>query len=364
MKIKSIEPIVLKIPFDAGASSRGFGDKPWTSYDMLVVMVEADNGIVGWGEAWGYGIIPATRTTITDVVSPHLIGRDIAGFAAMLDEVRYKLHLFGRNGTVNYALAGIEIALWDIWGKANNLSACELLGGARRTTFEAYASLLPYRDPDTVAEIAAQAVAKGYAAIKLHEIEMPPIRAARAAIGPDIALTVDTNCPWTLEQARAMARQMAGCNIMWLEEPIWPPENFSALAELNKECGIPIAAGENVGSVREFSTMLEHKAVSYVQPSVTKLGGIGEMHKVFALADAHNVVVAPHSPYLGPGFAATLHLAATLPYAVQIERVYIELEASPFGSMIDLKDGVLAVPPGPGLGVEPDASLLQRYRVG
>ncbi|MBR1225180.1 mandelate racemase/muconate lactonizing enzyme family protein [Bradyrhizobium sp. AUGA SZCCT0176] len=363
MKIKTIEPIVLKIPFDAGASSQGFGDKPWTSYDMLVVRIETDNGLVGWGEAWGYGIIPATRTTIADIVSPHLIGREVAGFSAMLDEVRYKLHLFGRNGTVNYSLAGIEIALWDIWGKANNLSIHELLGGARRLAFEAYASLLPYRGPDIVAEISARAVDKGYAAVKLHEIEMAPIRAARAAIGPDVALTVDTNCPWTLQQAKAMARQMADCNIMWLEEPIWPPENFSALAELNRESGIAIAAGENVGSVREFSTMLSKDAVSYVQPSVTKIGGITEMQKVFVLADAHNVTVAPHSPYFGPGFAATLHLAATLPYAVQIERVYVDLEASPFAAMINLKDGRIAVPRGPGLGIEPDIAVLTRYRV-
>jgi L-alanine-DL-glutamate epimerase-like enolase superfamily enzyme len=281
----------------------------------------------------------------------------------MLEEVRYKLHLFGRNGTVNYSLSGIEIALWDIWGKANKVSVHELLGGARRHRFEAYASLLPYRKPNVVAEISAGAVAEGYAAVKLHEIEMAPIHAARDAIGPDVALTVDTNCPWTLEQAMTMARQMADYNIMWLEEPVWPPENFAALAELNRESGVAIAAGENVGSVREFSTMLAHKAVSYVQPSVTKLGGITEMQKVFGLADVHNLTVAPHSPYLGPGFAATLHLAATLPYSVQIERVYIDLEASPFGSMIDLKDGVFAVPSGPGLGIDPDISELERYRV-
>ncbi|MGY4573685.1 mandelate racemase/muconate lactonizing enzyme family protein [Bradyrhizobium sp. USDA 3256] len=363
MKIRSIEPMVLKIPFDAGASSQGFGDKPWTSYDMLIVKVETDSGLVGWGEAWGYGIIPATKTTIAEVLRPHLIGRDVAGFPAMLDEIRYKLHLFGRNGTVNYSLAGIEIALWDIWGKAHNASIHELLGGGRRLAFEAYASLLPYRAPDVVAKISARAVAEGYAAIKLHEIEMPPIRAARAAIGPDVALTVDTNCPWTLEQAKSMARQMADCNVMWLEEPIWPPENFSALAELNRGSGIAIAAGENVGSVREFSTMLALNAVTYVQPSVTKIGGIAEMQKVFVLADSHNVTVAPHSPYFGPGFAATLHLAATLPYAVQIERVYLNLEASPFGAMINLKDGRLIVPSGPGLGIEPDLALLTRYRV-
>lgn len=128
MKIKSIEPIVLKIPFSAGAGNIGFGDKPWTSYDMLVVRVETDSGIVGWGEAWGYGIIPATKATIEHVVASHFIGREVGGFATLLSELRYKLHLFGRNGTVNYALSGIEIALWDIWGKATGMALHQLLG--------------------------------------------------------------------------------------------------------------------------------------------------------------------------------------------------------------------------------------------
>jgi len=363
MKIKSIEPIVLKIPFSAGADNIGFGDKPWTSYDMLVVRVETDSGIVGWGEAWGYGIIPATKATIEHVVAAHFIGREVAGFATLLSELRYKLHLFGRNGTVNYALSGIEIALWDIWGKATGMALHQLLGGAHRLEFNSYASLLPYKDPELVARIAVDAVARGYAAIKLHEIELAPIAAARAAVGKHVDLMVDTNCPWSLGQAINMAHQMEQHDILWLEEPVWPPENFAALAELKRATRIPIAAGENVGTVREFETLLAHDAVSFVQPSVTKIGGIGEMQKVFALADARNVTVAPHSPYFGPGLAATMHLSATLPQAVQIERVYLDLEASPFGPMIDPVQGKMSVPKGFGLGVEPDPRLLARYRI-
>jgi L-alanine-DL-glutamate epimerase-like enolase superfamily enzyme len=173
---------------------------------------------------------------------------------------------------------------------------------------------------------------------------------------------VDTNCPWSLGQAKNMARQMEQHDILWLEEPVWPPENFAALAELKRATRIAIAAGENVGTVREFATLLAHDAVSFVQPSVTKIGGIGEMQKVFALADARNVTVAPHSPYFGPGLAATMHLSATLPQAVQIERVYLDLEASPFGPMIDPLQGMMSVPKGFGLGVEPDPELLARYR--
>lgn len=362
MKIRAIEPIVLRIPFSAGTASTGFGDKPWTSYDMLVVRVETDDGLVGWGESWGYGIIPGTKATLEKVVASHFIGRDASNFASLFDDVRYKLHLFGRNGTINFALAGIEIALWDILGKRLGQPVHALLGGAHRTEFTAYASLMPYRDPPLVGDITARAVAAGYPAVKLHEIDVPQVRAAREAGGKTLELMVDTNCPWSPTQAHLMASRLREFDIHWLEEPIWPPENFAALAQLRRDGGIAIAAGENVGTVREFETLLSLGAVTYAMPSVTKIGGIAEARKVYALADAHNVAVAPHSPYFGPGFAATLHLAATLPYAVRIERVYIDLEASPFGAMIEVRDGKLRVPSGPGLGIEPDAELLRRYR--
>jgi L-alanine-DL-glutamate epimerase-like enolase superfamily enzyme len=363
MKIKAIEPIVLKIPFTSGAASPGFGDKPWTSYDMLVVRVETEEGIVGWGEAWGYGIIPGTKATLEQVVAPHFIGRDASNFARLFEEVRHKLHLFGRNGTINFSLAGIEIALWDILGKKLGRPVHALLGGAHRLQFSAYASLLPYRDPAVVAKITAKAVAEGYASVKLHEIDVTQVRAAREAGGADLELTVDTNCPWTPLQAEQMARRMREFDIYWLEEPVWPPENFAALARLKRESGVAIAAGENVGTVREFETLLSLDAVTFAQPSVTKIGGIAEAKRVYALAEAHNITVAPHSPYFGPGMAATLQLAATLPYPVRIERVYIDLEASPFGPMIEVRSGLMNVPDGAGLGMEPDLGLIDKYRV-
>ena len=339
----------------------GFGDKPWTSYDMLVVRVETDDGIVGWGESWGYGIIPATKAAIEHVVAPHFIGRDPTRFGD-LEEIRHKLHLFGRNGAVNYALAGIEIALWDIWGKNVDKPLHAVVGGAHRLEFPAYASLVPYRDPALVARMTTKALAEGYSTVKLHEIEIPSVHAAREAGGDRFELMLDTNCPWTPWQAQEMARRLQEFRLYWLEEPVWPPENFPALAQLKRESGLAIAAGENVGTAREFETLLAHDAVTYAQPSVTKIGGIAETRKVFGLAETHNIPVSPHSPYLGPGMAATLQLAATLRCPVMIERVYIQIEASPFGSMIDVRSGSMRVPDGPGLGIEPDRELIKRYR--
>ena len=295
------------------------------------------------------------------MVAPHLIGRRLLDLRHCYQNcaINFICSVGTEQSTTRFQASRSRCGTF---GQATGMAVHELLGGAHRLEFPAYASLLPYKDPQRVGRIVTEALAKGYRAIKLHEIELAPIAAARAAMGEDADLMVDTNCPWTLGQARKMARRIEEYVIHWLEEPIWPPENFPALADLRRSTPIPIAAGENVGTVREFAAPFAQEAVSYVQPSVTKIGGIGEAQKVVVLADAHNVAVAPHSPYFGPGLAATLHLSATLQQAVQIERVYLDLEASPFGAMIDPVKGMMSVPKGPGLGIEPDPHLVERYR--
>ena len=142
--------------------------------------------------------------------------------------------------------------------------------------------------------------------LKLHEIEPRAIRAARDEAGPDIELMLDVNCPWTLTEARARAEGLREIKLKWLEEPLWPPENFDGLAELRRTSGVPIAAGENVYTLLDFERLLDARAVDFVQPSVAKMGGVSEMRKVFPLAAAHNIAVMPHSFYDGPGFLAAI----------------------------------------------------------
>ena len=152
-------------------------------------------------------------------------------------------------------------------------------------------------------------------------------------------------------------------DLTWLEEPVWPPEDYQGLAAVQESSGVPLASGENACTVHQFQGMLEAGAVSYVQPSVTKVGGIGEFLKVAVLAEAFNVDLAPHSPYFGPGFLATLHLIAHTGQAQWIEKFYFDLEINLFSPPLLPREGTYTLPDGPGLGLEINPEALEKHRV-
>jgi len=160
-----------------------------------------------------------------------------------------------------------------------------------------------------------------------------------------------------------MARQFAPYNLRWLEEPIWPPEDFKNLAQLGRLSGIPLAIGENACTAYQFREILDAGAATYIQPSVIKVGGVTEWRKIAALAEVYNVTVAPHSPYFGPGFLATAHLVAATPQADSVEYLYVNLEASVFKEPLRIEKGLFHLPPGPGLGLEIDEQVLKHYSV-
>jgi D-galactarolactone cycloisomerase len=364
MQIAAIDTVLVRIPYRHGGPPTGFGGRTWTTMDTLLVRVDTDDGITGWGEAFGYNVNEGTKATIESLIAPLCIGRDADAIAPLMADLQHKLHFFGRGGPVIYGLSAIDIALWDIAGKCAGMPLHRLFGGAARRQIPAYASLLRYQDPQVTGRVSADAAQRGYRHIKLHEIEAGPVAAARQAVGSEIAIMVDTNCPWALGEARLRARQLAPYDIFWLEEPIWPPEDFAALAELRRGGATPIAAGENAGSVVQFAQMFAAGAVDYAQPSVTKIGGASELRKVLTLAEAANVAAAPHSPYFGPGLLATVQVLAAAPREMLIERLYVDLEASLFGELIVPRDGLLTVPDGPGLGCDPDPAVIARYRAG
>ncbi len=362
MKIASIDSISIKVPFSFGGGPSGHPVRTGTTNNILLVKVQTDTGLTGWGEAFCYGCTDAVKAALHSMIAPVSIGRDATDIAKLSRDLQQMLHLFGRYGIVIFALSGLDIALWDIAGKAANLPLHRLLGGAGQTSLPAYASLLKYRDPERVAARTKLAVQQGYRHIKLHETLEAEVRAAREAAGTDVKIMVDTNCPWTPEEARHMALQLKPYDLHWLEEPIFPPEDFAALARLRSATGVALAAGENNCTSFQFRDMLAAGAVDYAQPSVTKVGGVTEFLKVATLADAAGVTLMPHSPYFGPGFLATLQLAAARGQpGGMIERYHMDLEASLYGTLVDPVNGAFAVPQGPGLGCEPDPDVIKTY---
>ena len=360
MLITAIESSVVSIPFSMGGPHPLFAGQPWDWLEILLVRVETEDGLVGWGEAFGHAAIPATKAALDGIVAPLMVGRDAGDIQGLTRQVLHAVHLLGRNGPFIYAFSGVEIALWDLLGKRSGLPLWRLLGGGRGGSLDGYASLLSYGgDLDLVARNTADARAQGYRHIKLHEVTREAVLVAKSA-APDAAIMLDVNCAWTPPVARGMAASLASDGLAWLEEPVWPPEDAAGLASLRRY-GIPLTAGENTAGLFGFRALMEAGAIDIAQPSVTKVGGIGEMLQVISLARTHGVEVIPHCPYFGPGFVASLHIAAAMPEHPLIEVLWLKMEGNPFDPWVSAQDGKLAVPTAPGLGCDPDPAMLARY---
>lgn len=217
MIVANIETVALRIPFKAGSTSdaSAWGDRNLPAADSLLVKVTTDTGLQGWGEAFGFRAVASAKLAVDELIAPLCIGQDATRVGPLMLEVQKKLHVFGRGGALAYGMSAVDIALWDIAGKAANASVCQLLGGGV-TDMPCYASLIRYSEPSLVRAAVRLAIEAGFRTLKLHEIEVSAIRAAREEAGPDIALTVDVNCPWTLTEARAHTEQLKAVSLKWL----------------------------------------------------------------------------------------------------------------------------------------------------
>jgi L-alanine-DL-glutamate epimerase-like enolase superfamily enzyme len=367
MKITRVEPIFVGIPYDHGAPKperHGMGS--WDTQPILFVRVETDAGIVGWGEAFSHASTPVTRVAVSEIVAKLAVGRDPTDLAVLMRDLTRRTQSMGRNGPVQFAVSGLEIALWDIIGKVAGQPVWQLLGGEGKESIPAYASLFRIGTPELVGKVAATAVERGYRAVKLHEHSVEAAAAARAAIGPDVALMVDTNCYWdSPETIVAVCKELEPYNLAWLEEPLYPADAYDDLAGVRKAVNVPIAAGENLGNYNDIRAITAARAVDVLQPSVCKMGGITDLWRAISYA-AHypDVRIAPHSPFLGPALVAAIHVIAAMSEEVACEHRFCDLEASPLGEAVVSRNGRLAVPDGPGLGFEVDEKVIAKYRVG
>jgi D-galactarolactone cycloisomerase len=367
MKITRIEPIFLEIPYEHGApkpASHAMG--AWDMQPMLLLRVETDAGITGWGEAFSHASTPVTISAIAEIVAKLAIGRDPTDIAALMGDLTRRTQSMARAGPVQFALSGLDIALWDIVGKARGRPVWQLLGGSgAKQAIAAYASLFRLGSPELVAKVAGAAAARGYGAIKLHEHSVAAAASARAAIGPDRGLMMDTNCFWDSPSAIvAICKELEPYDLAWLEEPLYPVDSYDLLADIRRQVGVPFAAGENLGNGNDVRWICAARAVDIVQPSVAKIGGISAAWQAIAHIEAQGLRAVPHTPFLGPALVATLHLIAAMPQEVPCEHRFCDLEASPLGDAVVARDGQLAVPQGPGLGFAVDEAVVEKYRIG
>ncbi|HET9289280.1 MAG TPA: mandelate racemase/muconate lactonizing enzyme family protein [Gaiella sp.] len=374
MKITDVEAIVLR----QAAVDEGIADG---SQDDLVILVSTDEGITGIGEVDSAPDVVAALVrqpashAVAQSLRGTLIGRDPLDVEGLWDAMYRGLIYVGRRGIAIHAISGIDIALWDIKGKALGKPVCELLGTVRRDRVRAYASLLM---PDTVEETSERVTGlreQGFTAIKLgwgplgedsaHDVQLAT--AAKEAAGPDVDVLIDAGLGYgdDARTAIGVARELEALGIGWLEEPFLP-DAYEAYAELADEVDIPIAAGEQDVTRWGIRELIERGHVDVVQPDVTRCGGITETLRIWELADERGVETVPHAWKSGIIKAASLHVNAVLPEARYQEYCVAE---TPINTTLTVQrlpleaDGCVAVPTAPGLGVELDEDVLASLRV-
>ncbi|ORJ51832.1 hypothetical protein B2M27_03210 [Kluyvera intermedia] len=330
--------------------------------DSLILRLETDNGIVGWGEAFGHACNPATMSLLTERLAPFLKGENCEDIAALMEKAHYAFHSYGRGGTMMYALSALDIALWDIRAKAHQRPLWQLLGGTR-SHIELYPSLGSFDgDLEKLLPYVQNLTQQGYRHIKLHERDPKATAAVRRAMLEDGALMLDTNCAWGEDEARENLAQLRDAGVAFVEEPTFPPEALSRLKRLKQQTGMPLAAGENMNNSEEFRQCIELGLVDVMQPSVAKIGGISAVLEIIDAwkANPHGTIL-PHCFYYGPGLLATAHLLSVMPETVPLEVPWLEFEQKlhPFMQWSPVVD----LPVVPGLGFSPDPAILDRYTI-
>jgi L-alanine-DL-glutamate epimerase-like enolase superfamily enzyme len=370
VKITRVEPIHLRLP---EVSERCDG-----SQETLIVKIHTDEGIVGLGEADSSSVV---AKAVIEAPLSHKICRGLAECVLgqdpfEIDRLIYRMYegsiFFGRQGAVIQAMSAVEIALWDIVGKATQRPVYQLLGGGFRKSFRAYASILFGDTPADTERIGANLARQGYRAVKFgwgpmgqsEASDIALLQAARRGIGSDIELMVDGGLCWDTATAIRRARQFEPYNLTWLEEPLHP-DNLQGYAKLSANAPMRIAAGEEICDIKEFQTMMDIGGIDVVQVDVTRVGGLARSKRIgWDCAERHRLCVN-HSYKTGVNIAASLHFVAALPnthyfeYCVEQGALRQHLTRQRF----PVSDGEIRVPEEPGLGIELDEEIVARYRV-
>lgn len=377
MKLADLDIIVTAPP------APGWGGRYW-----IFVKVTTDTGITGWGECYASTVGPdAMRAVITDVFSRHMQGENPENIEKMFRRVYSSGFTQRPDLTVMGAFSGLEIACWDILGKDRGRPVWALLGGKMNDRLRAYTYLYPlphhehgpfWVSPEMAAESAIDAVDRGYTAVKFdpagpytmrggHMPAMSDIsrsvafcRAIREAVGDRADLLFGTHGQFSTAGAIRLGQALEPYSPLWYEEPI-PPDNLLEFQKVAQAVRIPLATGERMTTKAEFATLLRTGGAEILQPALGRAGGIWEMKKVAAMAEAFNAQMAPHL-YAGPvEWAANIHLAASIPNLLMIETIETPFHDGLIKGMIRVENGYVIPPETPGLGIEIDEDLARAH---
>lgn len=336
-----------------------------------LVRVRTTEGLEGIGEAYGLPAPEVPATVIGTILGPLLLGRDAGATEAIWEDLYGAQQGAGRTGGFYLeAIAGLDLALWDLRGKAAGLPVHRLLGGPVRERVPCYASPIPFLP--AVEESAARArefVAAGFRGVKLKlgrgpATDLAHAAAVRAAVGPDVALLVDLNCAYNVPTAVEVGRALAGLGVHWLEEPL-ATDDLDGLAEVRAKVPMPTVVGECLFTRFGVRDALLKRAVDIVMPNPARAGGITEVRRIAALCGAFHVDISPHGVGSGINIAAALQLMAATPNCALYEYNQLPnpLRHGLLATPLRFADGCLHVPTGPGLGVELNEDAVREYTV-
>lgn len=365
MKITDVRQYHLSYPVRAPfANSRA-----WVHHRTAhVVEICTDTGLSGWGEG--------TEELAVATIQTHLLGRN------PLDRRRIWVDLQAHGWGRIAANSAVDIALWDLYGKGVGLPIYQLLGGATRLRLPAYASgLFRGQRPDNTAALQDEArgyVDAGFGAIKMkvglgRAYDVTNVAAIRQAVGEQILFAADANCGYDVGTAIEVGRRLAEHDLYWFEEPVAPHDVAGNIEVRQALQGLRIAGGEQLQGLTAYRDLISERAFDIVQPDISIAGGFTECQRIEALAQAHGLRVLPHMWGTAIRLAATLHWQVTIPddpEGLEPQPCLFEFDMTENGLRTELAcepiqaiDGSVAVPQGPGLGIEIDRDVLERYTV-
>ncbi len=388
MKISKVNATWVHVPIPPERQhTSDFGRT--ASFDSVIVKIVTDDGITGWGEAKA-GVGSAAECAglaaiVNQDFAPHLVGQP-AGDISRLWDVLYNrlregyaiarghgLPQLGRRGLTICAIAAVDIALWDILGKSLGAPVWQLLGGRRAERMPAYASG-GWADVNGIgAQLAGYVEKSGFRAVKMRVGVMDGtvarsaarVKAARQALGGDVGLACDAHGTWTVAEAKAFARMVEDCDLMWFEEPV-SADDKAGMAEVRRSSAVPISAGESEFTRHDFRDLAELRAADILQPDLAIAGGVTEAMRIAAIASAFNLRLAPHLWSGAPAFAAGLAVAAAassgfiLEYSLGHNPMLHELVEENF----PVVDGQVEIPDRPGLGITVNEEFIRRHARG